>query len=86
MYKTTLTEYKAVLNNWFLGTGGGSGETSMFQDWSSEKLDKFDIYVESYDYTYIKDLPSILIDGYAKKKKYLTVIFLWDKVKDYVLV
>ena len=85
VYETTMTEYKAILNLWFEGTGGGSGETSMFQSWSEEKLDKYDIDPTIYDHTDISSRPSILIDGYAKHKKYLTMIFLWDERKDYIL-
>ena len=85
VYETTMTEYKAILNLWFEGTGGGSGETSMFQSWSEEKLDKYDIDPTVYDHTDISSRPSILIDGYAKHKKYLTMIFLWDERKDYIL-
>ena len=37
VYKTVLTEYKAMLHKWFKGTGGGSGNSTMFEDWSDEK-------------------------------------------------
>ena len=84
VYRTVLTEYKAMLYKWYKGTGGGSGEKTMFQDWSEEKMDRYDVIAEDYDHSNVKDRPSILIDSYSKKK-YLTVIFLWDEERDYIL-
>ena len=84
VYRTVLTEYKAMLYKWYKGTGGGSGDKTMFQDWSEEKLDKYDVIAEEYDHSNVKDRPSVLIDNYSKKK-YLTIIFLWDEEKDYIL-
>ena len=75
VYRTVLTEYKAMLYKWYKGTGGGSGDKTMFQDWSEEKLDRYDVIAEDYDHSNINDRPSVLIDNYSKKK-YLTVIFL----------
>ena len=57
----------------------------MFQDWSTKKLDKYGVDPDIYDHANIKERPSILIDGYAKKKKHLSVIFLWDELKDFIL-
>ena len=85
VYTTTLQEYKEVLNQWFKGTGGGSGLMSMFETWSSEKLDKYDIDPTIYDHSEVSSRPSILMDGYSRKKKYLTVIFMWDEKVDYIL-
>ena len=34
-----------------------------------------------YEHTNISDRPEILIDDYAKKKRYLTVIFMWDQLQ-----
>ena len=73
-----------MLYKWYKGTGGGSGEKTMFQDWSEEKMDRYDAIAEDYDHSNVKDRPSILIDSYSKKK-YLTVIFLWDEERDYIL-
>ena len=84
-FETTLSEYKAMLHLWFQGTGGGSGNTTMFETWTEEKLNKYDIDPAVYDHTNIESRPAILIDGYAKHKKYLTMIFLWDEGKDYIL-
>ena len=80
-----MTEYKSILNDWYKGTGGGSGEYNMFEDWSQEKLDKYDVDPLIYDHTVIEDRPPIMIDGYAKQKKYLTMMFLWDNKKDLLL-
>ena len=49
------------------------------------KINKYDVDPAIYDHSDIKSRPSILIDNYAKKKKYLTMIFLWDELKDYIL-
>ena len=57
----------------------------MFQDWSTEKLNAYDIDPAVYDHSDIKMRPSILIDNYSKKKKYLTMIFLWDETNDFIL-
>ena len=85
VYRTTLHEYKVVLRDWYAGTGGGSGDSSMFQDWSEEKLNKYDVDPKIYDHSNVKERPSILMDNYAKKKKYITMIFLWDELKDLIL-
>ena len=71
--------------NWHKGTGGGSGLDTMFESWSSEKKDKFDIDLAVYDHTDVSNRPAILMDGYTKKKPYLTVIYMWDKVHDLIL-
>ena len=57
----------------------------MFEDWSTEKLNAYDVDPAVYDHSDISMRPSILIDNYAKKKKYLTMIFLWDETKDFIL-
>ena len=57
----------------------------MFEDWSEEKLDKYDVFVENYDHANVKARPSILTDDYCYKKKYLTIVFLWDEEKYYIL-
>ena len=80
-----LTEYKCNLRDWFKGTGGGSGASTMFEDWTAEKKNRYDVDPSIYDHSHIQSRPSILIDNYAKKKKYLTIIFLWDELKDYIL-
>ena len=66
IFKTVLTEYKIILRDWFKGTGGGSGVTSMFENWSSEKQNKYDVNLAIYDHSDIKARPSILIDNYPK--------------------
>ena len=68
VYTSTMQEYKSVLHQWFKGTGGGSGLLSMFETWSEEKLDKYDIDPTIYDHSEVESRPSILMDGYSKKK------------------
>ena len=54
--------YKEVLYLWFKGNGGGSGVTKMFEGWSDEKLEHFDIDIETYDHTDVSsDNCSLLI-------------------------
>lgn len=85
VYKITLAEYKEVLHEWNKGTGGGTGLQDKFQTWSDEKLNKHDIDPSVYDHSDIASRPSILMEGYVKRKPYLTVIFMWDEMKDYIL-
>ena len=85
VYSTTLSEYKEVLNLWYKGTGGGSGLLDKFETWPEEKLEKHGIDISEYDHTNVTDRPAIMMDGYVKKKRYLTVIFMWDKVQGQVL-
>ena len=51
----------------------------MFETWSDENLNKYDINVAEYDHTNVKERPPVFIDWYVKTKKYLKVIFLWDE-------
>ena len=48
-------------------------------------MNKYDIDPQVYDHTNVAERPSILMDNYAKKKKYITMIFLWDETKDLIL-
>ena len=68
VYTSALQEYKEVLHQWFKGTSGGSGLLSMFESWSQEKLDKYDIDPTIDDHSEVGSRPSILMDGYSKKK------------------
>ena len=58
---------KIIFKYWFKGTGGGSGASTTFEDWPSEKINLYDINPEVYDHSDVKMRPSILIDNYAKK-------------------
>ena len=58
---------------------------SMFETWSSEKLDKYDIDLTIYNHSEVSSRPSILMDGYSREKKYLRVIFMWDEIVDFIL-
>ena len=78
--------YKGVLKDWFKGTGGGSGLCTEFEGWNDEKLERFDVDLDTYDHTDIASRPAVLINGYCKQRiPYLTAIHLWDKVSDYLL-
>ena len=46
--------YKIVLKDWHSDTGGGFGLSTMFEGWSDEKLDKFNVDVEIYDHTNVE--------------------------------
>ena len=85
VYKVTLQEYKEVLHEWNKGTGGGSGLQDKFETWTDAKLNKYDIDPSVYDHCDVASRPSILMEGYAKRKSYLTVIFMWDEKKEYIL-
>ena len=67
--------YKEVLYLWFKGNGGGSGVTTMFEGWSDEKLEHFDIDIETYDHTDVSsDNCSLLIwMGVRNNYSYLCV-------------
>ena len=67
-YDDVLIEYKAILKLWYKGTGGGSGDSTLFEDWDQEKLDKYDVDVDIYDHTKVSKRPSILMDKYINKK------------------
>ena len=73
-----------MLYKWYKGTGGGSGNSTMFQYWSDEIKDKYDVIVEEYDHVNVKERPSTPINNYSKEK-YLTVFLLRNKEKDYIL-
>ena len=86
MWETTNTAYKAVLKEWFKGTGGGPGIDAAFQTWGDDKLDKYNVDIETYDHTNVANCPIVLYQNYAKNKvPFLTVIRMWDKMSDYLL-
>ena len=60
--------YKATLKDWFKGTGGGSGASTMFEAWDDEKLSHHNIDPDTYDHTDISNRPSILIQNYSKQR------------------
>ena len=86
MWETTNTSYKAVLKNWFKGTGGGPGLDAAFQTWGDDKLEKYNADIETYDHTDVASHPIVLSQNYSKNKvPFLTVIRMWDKMSDYLL-
>ena len=75
-----------MLKNWFKGTGGGTGDCSLFEGWSDEKLEKYDIDPDTYDHTNIATRPAIMMEGYCPQRvPFLTVIYMWDKKVDFLL-
>ena len=51
--------YKAVLKDWFKGTGGGSGLCTEFEGWNDEKLERFDVDLDTYDHSDIASRPAV---------------------------
>ena len=71
--------YKAALNEWHKGTGGGSGLETEFEKWADDKFEKYGIDHDNYDHTNVESRPLVLFNLYSKSKEpYLTVIRLWD--------
>ena len=85
VYTATMLEYKEVLHEWNKGTGGGSGLLDKFESWGNDKCNKYDIDPIVYDHTDVSNRPTILMDGYATRKPYLTCIFIWDEKKNFIL-
>ena len=75
-----------MCTKWFLGTGGGDGQSTMFESWDDAKLTKYNINVDEYDHTDVAERPTILIDNYhTHRQPYLTMIFLWDERVNFLL-
>ena len=86
LWDTTLVLYKAALNDWNKGTGGGSGLDMEFETWDKNKFSKYNVDLPNYNHTNIAERPLILFHLYAKtKESYLTAIRLWDKAVDNIL-
>ena len=69
-----------------LGTGGGDGRSTFFENWDDAKFDKYSIDPDEYDHTNMAERPSILIDNYHNHRNlYLTMIYLWDEKVDFLL-
>ena len=70
----------------FKGTGGGAGLTTMLELWNDEKLENYNIDIDTYDHTNMSERPSIILDFYCTQQTpYLTVIYLMDKACGYLL-
>ena len=75
-----------MCTKWFLGTGGGDGRITMFENWDEDKFKRYNISKDSYDHHDVGARPTILIDNYHKHKHpYLTMIHLWDEKKSFIL-
>ena len=60
VWDTTNVSYKAALKDWFKGTGGGPGIDAAFQTWGDEKMEKYDVDLDTYDHTDVNSRPVIL--------------------------
>ena len=75
VWETTSKQYKAVLKDWFKGTGGGSGLSSQFETWDTSKYEKYGIDPDNYDHTDVSSRPVILMNMYCKQAEpYITLI------------
>ena len=85
-FDNTMTQFRNMITKWFLGTGGGDGRSTLFENWDAVKLEKYDIDPDEYDHTNMASRPSILINKYhTHKTPYLTMIYLWDEKVDFLL-
>lgn len=64
LYEATLSQYKVMYTNWFLGTGGGDGCSTMFESYDDEKIKKYNLTEETYDHIDVGARPSILVNNY----------------------
>ena len=86
VWETTNLSYKTALKEWLKGIGGGPGIDAAFQTWDDDKMDRYNIDLDTYDHTNVASRPIVLFDNYTRNKiPYLTVIRMWDKVSDYLL-
>lgn len=86
MCLTQPTYYRDVLNMWFKGTGGGSGETTMFEGWSKHKLAKYNIDIKNYNHPNITTRPAILIAEHVNQRTlFIIIIHMSDKMSNHLL-
>ena len=64
--------YKAALNEWHKGTGGGSGLETEFEKWGDEKFEKYGIDHDDYNHTDVDSRPLVLFNIYTLKVRNLT--------------
>ena len=67
IWETTMASYKIVLKYWQNGTGSGSGRIIMFEGWSDEKLDTFNVDEKTYKHTNVETRSAVPITGYNKQ-------------------
>ena len=80
------SQSKVMCTKWYMGTGGGDGQSTFFEDWDDAKLWKYNINVIEYNHSDVSQRPSILIDCYhTNYHPYFTMIFLWDQMVDNLL-
>ena len=60
VWETINISYKAALKEWFKGTGGGPGINAAFQTWADDKMEKYDINLDTCDHTDVASRPIIL--------------------------
>ena len=86
IWDTTLAQYRMLLNNWFKGTGGGSGLETMFESWSDEQFEKFGINRDEYDHTNVATRNPIFASLYDDNNSpFLTFIFMHDSANGHML-
>ena len=63
MWDTTHIMHKTFLKQWHKRAGGwGSGMRTIFEGWSDEKKDKYEIDEEVYDHMDVSGRPAILFE------------------------
>lgn len=77
MWGTTHVLYKAVLKNWFKVIVGMTGDSTLFEGWSDETLERYNIDPDTYDHTHISTRPALMMEGYCTHRiPFRTVIFM----------
>ena len=64
IWDSTMIQYKAVLKEWYKGTGGGSGLVVEFETWDTTQFEKYSIDLDSYDHCDVESGPAILMHLY----------------------
>ena len=77
---------KVCLKKWHKGTGRSSGFSTMFEGWSDEKKDTYEIDKGKYDHTNVSGIPAILFNQYCNHSMpSFEIIHLWDKGSSYLV-
>ena len=57
-----MATYTSALYKWHKWTGNGSGVITSLEDWSDNKLEKYNIDLETYNHTNVANHPSLFRD------------------------
>lgn len=77
VWQTTCLLYESVLSEWHTWTSGGSGISTLFESWSDEKLEKYNILIDDYDHTDVANQRAVVLsEHYKQRTPYLTIIHL----------